>query len=116
MNFFKLTKKNGFSLIEALFGLVIFSVFLQIFLETQSHTFKFLYEGLKSSDMQFELNRINEIMLAYPEWEEVSENNLKNNITIKQYALYREVIICGKSKKMDCLSQVVPNQKTDFHL
>ena len=114
MNFFKLTQSNGFSLIEALLGLAIFSICLQIFWQTQTQTIKYLSKSLKISAMQSELNRISETMLAYPEWDENSKNDVKKTISIVQHHLYREVIICSELKNNPCLSAFIPNQKVDF--
>ena len=101
---------NGFCLIEVLLSIAIFSIFLTVIWQTQQSTFRNLYEGFKTNEIQFELNQIVEKMMAYPEWNVFSESDLSERLTIYEYDFYREITLCSKNSKENCFSMVIPNR------
>lgn len=105
-------KKNGFTLIEPLLGLAIFSLFLHLLWETQNHTFKSLSDSLKVSGMQSTLNQWHEALFAYPDFE--MKESMDDQITVDQNEDYRMITLCSRTTKITCLSTVVLNPKLDF--
>jgi type II secretory pathway component PulJ len=105
-------KKNGFSLIEPLLGLAIFSLFLHLLWETQSYTSKSLSDSLKTSRMQSTLNQWHEALFAYPDFE--INDRMDYEMTVEENENYRIITLCSQTTKTPCLSTVVLNPKLDF--
>lgn len=59
-------KPNGFTLIESMLSLTIFSLFLLITWEAEQHIFKQLSDVFKDSDIQMKHVQALEKRLAYP--------------------------------------------------
>lgn len=105
-------KTNGFTLIEPLLGLVIFSLFLHVLWGMQNHTAKRLSDSLKISLMQSQLNQWSESFFAYPDVE--INNNLEYEVIIEEHDFYRVIRLCSKTTKIPCLSTIVSNPNMDF--
>jgi prepilin-type N-terminal cleavage/methylation domain-containing protein len=104
---------NGFTLIEALISMLIFSILLNVVYTVHSNTLIHIAEGFKIHEMQSKLNQAAETLLVYPSFRSESDDAFEP-IKITEYPTYYTISTCCQNHKKPCLSLALTNLKTDF--
>lgn len=109
------TQQVGFSLIEALLSLMIFSMFLLGMWQWVHNSFIHIANVLKVEQMQHELVQAGEQQLAYPQSDLDSESALwAHELKAYPYENYVELFLCDQQQKNLCASLAIQSPKLDF--
>jgi Tfp pilus assembly protein PilV len=109
------TQQEGFSLIEALLSVMIFSTFLLGMWQLVNNSFIHFAKALKVEQLQHQLVQAGEQQFAYPQSDLDSESASESH-ALKVYPRenYIELSLCDEQQKNLCASLAIQNLKLDF--